>query len=330
MKSFATLIDDPSQIAEVRRAAHKLASDAGFDAASSEKVSIVVTEAGTNLLKHAGRGQILVRAADFNNQIEIEVLALDTGPGIQDFEMCSRDGFSTAGTSGTGLGAISRLSRHCDLYSAPDGGSALLARVAPGSNGHAAGQRDFGVVQIPKPGEEVCGDEWGVQVLAEYKTFLLADGLGHGPDAAKAARDAADMLNNHPDLAPGELIEAVHQALRSTRGAAVATARLDNDRRIITFSGLGNVSAGVFTPGEPVRHMVSINGTAGVDARHIREFTYPWPKGALVILHSDGIGTHWSLHDYPGLAARDPSLIAGVVYRDHGRRNDDATILVSK
>ena len=330
MTSFFVLVDDASRIAEVRRAAHKLAVDAGFDATSSEKVSIVVTEAGTNLLKHAGRGQMFIRAVEFENQIEIEVLALDNGPGIQDVEMCSRDGYSTTGTSGTGLGAIARLSRRCDVYSAPGAGSALLARLAHGSSSRPAGQCDIGIVQIPKPGEEVCGDEWGAYVSAEYKTVLLADGLGHGPDAAKAARCAVEILNNHPDLRPGELIESVHRMLRSTRGAAVAAARLDHDRRIITFAGLGNISAGIFQSDEPLRHMVSINGTAGVDARHIREFTYPWPEGALVILHSDGIGTHWSLQDYPGLATRDPSLIAGVVYRDHARGNDDATIVVSK
>ena len=329
MTSFAALIDHPSRIAEVRRAAHKLAVQAGFDATSSEKVSIVVTEAGTNLLKHAGRGQMFIRAVEFEEQIEIEMLALDNGPGIQDVEMSSRDGYSTTGTSGTGLGAIARLARHWDLYSAPGAGSALLARLAPGSNGRPTGQREIGIVQIPKPGEEVCGDEWGAYVSTEYKTVLLADGLGHGPEAAKAARCAVEILNNHPDLRPGELIETVHQMLRSTRGAAVAAARLDNDQRIITFAGLGNIGGGVYQS-DLVRHMVSINGTAGVDARHIREFTYPWPEGALVILHSDGIGTHWSIQDYPGLATRDPALIAGVIYRDHARGNDDATIVVSK
>ena len=330
MSSFTTLIDDPSKIADLRRAAHRLAADAGFDETSTERVSIVVTEAGTNLLKHAGCGQVVVRAAEFDHQVEIEVLALDNGPGIPDVAMSSQDGYSTTGTSGTGLGAIARLSRQCDVYSTPGAGAALLALLSPGSSRSQMRRRAIGIVQVPKPGEEVCGDECGVYVSDDYNTILLADGLGHGPEAAKAARCAVEVLHNHPDFPPGDLIETTHHALRSTRGAAVAVARLDHDRRIITFAGLGNISAGVFRSDEPARHMVSINGTAGVDVRHIREFTYPWPEQAVVILHSDGIGTHWCLQDYPGLAARDPSLIAGVVYRDHTRRNDDATIVVSK
>jgi len=338
--TFSTRIDDPSQAAEARRKARKLAADAGFDEASVEKVSIVVSEAGTNVLKHAGGGQLLLRVLDSDDRTEddrteIEVIALDSGPGMTDVDACRRDGYSTTGTYGAGLGAIARLSSYCDVYSMPGRGTVLLARVGQSANGHGAGRfavgRDeFGVVQVPKPGEEVCGDQWGVQTSGEHKTLLLADGLGHGPDAAKAAHSAIATLERHPDLAPGDLIEVVHLALRSTRGAAVAAARLDPERRTVTFAGLGNISAKVAAPGEPERHMVSINGTAGVEARTIREFTYPLPEGSLVILHSDGIATHWGLGSYPGLAACHPGLIAGVIYRDHGRRNDDATIVISK
>jgi hypothetical protein len=126
------------------------------------------------------------------------------------------------------------------------------------------------------------------------------------------------------------LIEIVHHALRATRGAAVAVAELDQDRGIMRFAGLGNISATVFAEGEPPRRMVSTNGTAGMEARHIREFSYPWVTGAALIMHSDGIGTHWILSDYPALILRDPAVIAGVLYRDHARRTDDATILVAK
>ena len=330
MTSFATPIDDPSQIAEVRAAARKLAGDMGFDETSAERVAIVLTEAGTNLLKHAGGGRIFVRAIGSNSHTEIEMLALDKGPGMQNVELSSRDGYSTSGTSGTGLGAIARLSHYCDVYSRHGGGTAVLARICSLSARNHAAFNHIGVIQASKPGEEVSGDGWGFQIAAEEKTLLLADGLGHGFDAAKAANAAVEILNRHPGLPPGELIEAVHLALRSTRGAAVAIAKLHEARRIVKFAGLGNVAGLICAHGELARHMVSTNGTAGAEARHIREFTYPWPEGSLVILHSDGIGTHWNLNDYPGLSMRDTALIAGVIYRDHSRGNDDATILVTR
>lgn len=327
---IATRIDDPSQTAEVRRNARRLAAGVGFDEISAENVSIVVSEAGTNVLKHAGSGHLLLRVLDSGDPIEIEVLALDSGPGMADVEACLRDGYSTSDTSGTGLGAISRLSRYCDVYSAPGRGTVLLARIGKSSARYTSKGAEIGVIQVPKPGEEICGDQWGVETSEAHTTVLLADGLGHGPDAAKAANAAIAILENQPNLAPGDLIEAVHLALRSTRGAAVAAARLDRERRIVIFAGLGNISGKIAGLGEPERHMVSTNGTAGVEARNIREFSYPWPEDSLVILHSDGIATHWGLGSYPGLAARDPGLIAGVIYRDHARQNDDATILVLK
>lgn len=337
--TLLTRIDDPSQTSQARRSARRLAVDSGFDEASAERVALVVTEAGTNVLKHAGGGQLLLRDFHSNGRIEIEVLALDSGPGMTDVEACLHDGYSTTGTQGSGLGAIARLSHFCDVYSVRGKGTALLARIAQSAHSHhheadssraPLVENQAGVIQVPKPGEEVCGDQWGIASSDEYITLLMADGLGHGPDAERAARAAVAVLDGRADLPPGALIEEIHHALRPTRGAAVAAARLDCDRRVLTFAGVGNINAKVAVPGDAERHMVSTNGTAGAEARHIREFSYPWPEGSVVILHSDGIATHWGLGNYPGLAARDPALIAGVIYRDHVRRNDDATIVVFK
>jgi hypothetical protein len=60
----------------------------------------------------------------------------------------------------------------------------------------------------------------------------------------------------------------------------------------------------------------------------LQGFTYPLPKGSTVVLQSDGLGTHWNPADYPGLWVKDPSIIAGVLYRDFTRRRDDATVVV--
>jgi hypothetical protein len=60
------------------------------------------------------------------------------------------------------------------------------------------------------------------------------------------------------------------------------------------------------------------------------EFTYPWTSTSLVVLSSDGLVSHWSLDAYPGIASRDASLIAAVLYRDFTRERDDATVVVAK
>jgi hypothetical protein len=73
--------------------------------------------------------------------------------------------------------------------------------------------------------------------------------------------------------------------------------------------------------------MVSMNGTAGQGAARVRAFDYAWEARATLVMASDGLDTRWSLDDYPGLAARDPALIAGVLYRDHTRGRDDVTVV---
>jgi hypothetical protein len=134
------------------------------------------------------------------------------------------------------------------------------------------------------------------------------------------------------DLPLVPLMQAMHAALRSTRGAAVAVARVaasNGPDGTVHFVGVGNI-AGMVWHSDHVHHMVSHSGTLGHEIHRLHEFTYEWPAGALVILASDGISTHLKLEAYPGLARHHPALIAGVLYRDFQRGRDDATVVVLK
>lgn len=333
-ESLSVEVNESSQVGSARRAARKLAVELGFDEGRAEQVAIVVTEASTNLLKHAKSGEILLRAAtetDFPNALEM--IALDKGPGMTDIDRCLRDGFSTAGSPGQGLGAIMRLSADNDIYSVPMKGTAILARFFAGPNstlGKRVPLARVGAVHLPKPGQEVCGDSWGMEQSDGRCTVLMADGLGHGFDARVASLEAVRILHDNAAATPKELLELCHRALRSTRGAAVAVAVMDSNRRILTFAGLGNIAAQICSSAKGSQHLVSANGTAGHYAASIREFTYPWPEDAVLIMHSDGLSTHTGLENYPRLASRDASLTAGVLYRDFRRGNDDATVVVVK
>jgi anti-sigma regulatory factor (Ser/Thr protein kinase) len=336
-ESIRIAVEEGSQTAEARRAARKMAEEQGFDESRAEQVAIVVTEACTNLLKHAGKGEILMtKAEDEGPGAEggLEVLALDRGPGMSDLNRCLRDGFSTGSSAGQGMGAIVRLSSTSDFYTVPEKGTAVLARwsslPAPLSrNGHSR-KLSVGAVNVPKPGEEVCGDSWGMEKSGDRITILMADGLGHGPDAKTAAREAVRMLHVNPDLPPKALLERVHHALRSSRGAAVAAARIDLQRGEILYSGVGNISAHIHSGIKTSQHLVSVNGTAGHNVHSVREFSYAWPEDGLLVLHSDGLATGAALGGYAGLDQREASLIAGVLYRDFNRGHDDATVVVAK
>jgi len=158
---------------------------------------------------------------------------------------------------------------------------------------------------------------------------MVADGLGHGPDAAAAAQKAVQVFHGHAAQSPAEILTKAHLALQATRGAAVAVAEVDRAKKEVRFCGVGNI-AGTILLGEKSHGMVSHNGIVGQGARKIQEFSYPWAAGVLLVLHSDGLATRWSLEAYSGLAVRSPSLIAGVLYRDFNRGRDDVTVIAAK
>jgi hypothetical protein len=180
------------------------------------------------------------------------------------------------------------------------------------------------------PGEEVCGDAFAEDPRADGTSLIVVDGLGHGLSAADAARAAVAAFREAAGRRPAARLERVHQALRSTRGAAVAVADLDLQAQVVRFAGLGNIAGRIVHEAGAVEHMVSQPGTAGHLARSIHEYTYRWPPGAVVVLHSDGVSTRHDLARYPGLTQRHPALIAGVLLRDAGRGRDDATVVVAR
>jgi anti-sigma regulatory factor (Ser/Thr protein kinase) len=321
-------VTDASGAGEARRVATALAARLGFDETGCGKVALVVTEAATNLLKHAGQGEILLRRLERGDAVGLDVLALDRGPGMADPGRCLRDGFSTAGSPGTGLGAIARQADFFDVYSTVPEGTALLARLWARPAPPAEGGLEVAAVHLAKSGEEVCGDGWAVEPREGGALVVVTDGLGHGPAAAQAAREAVRVFREHAAADLPEIVRRIHAALRSTRGAAVAVAEVRLDTRELRFVGVGNISGTVFADGAS-RSVVSHNGTAGVEARRVQEFVYPFPRGAVLVLHSDGLATHWRLERYAGLAARDPALIAGVLYRDFQRGRDDVTVLAA-
>jgi anti-sigma regulatory factor (Ser/Thr protein kinase) len=326
---IALAVQDQSQVAETRRRATEMAGRQGFGDTDTGRVALVATELATNILKHGKSGEVLIGVYGEGPDSGIELVALDKGPGIANLAASLADGYSTAGTAGRGLGAVVRQSHFVDVASWPGAGTAILARLKRGQppEGFSDTSRT-GAVSVPMPGEEVCGDSWSVAVGGDETTLMVADGLGHGPDAAEASVEAVRLFHRFIGHRPPVLLDYIHGGLRATRGAAVSIARVLPASGKVVYAGIGNV-AGVLAVGGELRRMVSMPGTAGHNARKIQAFDYPFTSG-LVILHSDGIASSWTLNRYPNLAARHPTLIAAVLYRDLTRHRDDATVLVAK
>jgi anti-sigma regulatory factor (Ser/Thr protein kinase) len=324
-------LEDSSQAGHARRQALALANLMDFGELRRGQLAIVVTEAAANIAAHAERGELLLLPWRFRDDAGIDVLALDNGKGIADVGQSLEDGYSTAGSAGQGLGAISRLANALQIYSASGIGTALLARVVRESSTADQSASDYavGAVSLAVSGETQCGDAWSVDFTPNRSIYIVADGLGHGPFAAEAAREAVRVFQEGPHLSPVRILTDAHLALAKTRGAAVAIAEILHDKAVVNYAGVGNISGSIYD-GRKTRSMVSMNGTLGHSIGRMQDFSYSWEKSSSLIMHSDGLATRWNMDQYPGLAGRHPALLAGVLYRDFCRKRDDVTILISR
>jgi anti-sigma regulatory factor (Ser/Thr protein kinase) len=323
-------VSEASQAGEARRRASAFAEDLKLTTTQCGEVALVATEMATNLVKHAGRGHIIVQRLPQNGHSGLRIMSVDHGPGIANISQALSDGRSTAGSMGSGLGAIRRVPDAFDLYSVPGEGTVVTAEFWQPGDSHAQHLPiQVGVISEPIRGEEYCGDGWGVQLFVEDALLMVVDGLGHGILAAEAAREAERIVAERGRESLTDLIQDAHSALKKTRGAAFAVARISPSKRLLTYAGVGNIGSSIVGPGSS-RGLASHNGTLGQQMERVQEFTFPWDSDRVLVMHSDGLATRWDLERYPGIWNRHASVIAAVLHRDFNRGRDDVTVLVAK
>jgi anti-sigma regulatory factor (Ser/Thr protein kinase) len=317
-------VHDSTRVRDARVAAEHAAAQAGLDEKRTAAAALVATELATNLLKHAGGGQLLIDvvappalAESRDVAHALQIAAVDHGPGIADVPAALRDGFSTTRSLGAGLGTCQRLADDFGLHSVPGRGTVVLARLGTGvaASGEDSGVRAGGV-NIPFAGAEYSGDAWGWVRADDRVTLMLADGLGHGPEAARASTAAVQALRRSAHLTPAALLRQLEGALGGTRGAAVAVAQVDTRAERLRFAGIGNVGARL-REGDRWRHLMSRPGIVGVH-RHasLREEELAWGADRLLILHSDGLPSRWTPPSDTCPASADPAVTAAVTIRD--------------
>ncbi|WP_462115839.1 ATP-binding protein [Lysobacter xanthus] len=311
-------IDDATQVGAARRIAARLAEFAELPETIAGQLGLVVVELATNLFKHAQRGRLFVRVEGQGEAAVADVVAVDDGPGM-DLERCFHDGFSTFGTSGTGLGAVRRAATLFDAYSDARG-SVLFARL-----GTQPGPRR-GSIAIPLKGELESGDCWQFIATEGGWSAAVVDGLGHGADAAVASRTVAEAHREFP-ASPARCIAAAHERSRATRGSAASVVVHDARDASLVHAGVGNVAVSLVGLQEG-RGVASQNGTVGGVCPAVRETRLDAPPRTLVVMHSDGLSARWSVHAHPGLRSRHPQVVAATLFRDAHRTRDDATVLV--
>lgn len=320
-------VENGTTASAARRAAERLGQQVELPEQRVADLAIITAELTSNLVKHAQEGNLLLRPVRRAGRAGVELVAVDTGPGMADLAQSARDGHSTTGTLGIGLGAITRQASWFDGYSLPGRGTALAVQIwsgpTPGTDWAAALTR-------PITGEQVSGDGYAVRVADGRRQVLVCDGLGHGALAAAASGAAVAAFRSAPAGPPAAVVQQLHRSMSHTRGAALAVAEPDPASGLLRYAGLGNIAAMIVVAGERRRGLVSLPGIAGHQRPVVREYEYPFPPGATLVMQSDGVVDRWDLADYPGLAGRAPLLTAAVLLRDAGIRRDDACVLVAR
>lgn len=340
-------ISDDAEVGAARRALLRYAATLEFSETELAELEIVAQELGTNAVRYATGGGWLHWSSAPGTAPGVELCYWDKGPGIHDLDRAVRDGVSTSGSLGGGLGAIHRLTDEFDVYSTERAatarlslsrrttyGTIILARKWVAASGVARrGPTSFaerlGVWSRPQPGEDANGDAYFVSRHGESTLLAVVDGLGHGRGAQIASRAALDVLEGWRGEPLDDIFYAVHDALRATRGGVMGACVVNHQEETFHYAGVGNVEVRVFDAPQPVRP-VSVNGTLGARLSGVRVWSHPWAEGATIVMATDGISASWDIASYPGLLRKNPQLLAGVLLRDFGRDSDDATVLVAR
>ena len=328
-QSVALKLGDASRVGEARRLAMSFGARARLGESEQGNLSIAVTEIATNTVNHGGGGELLLRMLEEDGRSGVEALFVDSGPGIASLAEAFRDGYSTSGTMGTGLGAARRLVHEFDLHSAPGAGTLVVLRVWKAGPLKRSERLRIGSVCLPVTGETESGDAWASLSSGTRTLLLMVDGLGHGASAAEAANLAVSIFRTNASRNASELLVLLHLGLRPTRGAAVAVAEIDTGRGTVDYAAVGNIAGRLLTTAG-TRAMVSQNGIVGHQARPAPAFTYPWTSDTTLVMHSDGLKNQWKPDAYPGILRRDPALLAGLLYRDFARERDDSSVVVCR
>jgi hypothetical protein len=244
-----------------------------------------------------------------------------------------KDGVSTSGTLGHGLGAIARLSNVSQIYSLPGWGTIAYAMISTKEAKFARKSTlevDVKALCLNKPREIVCGDGYRIKRTDHETKIFFGDGLGHGENAKAAVDAAGEYFLESEESNPVEIIRSMHERVRKTRGLVAAVAVFDNKNLQWKVCGVGNILVRIYT-GIQYKNYMSYNGTIGLNIPNsLNASAFAVEKNQHLIMCSDGIRSRWDVSQYPAIFKYDNIVLAAALYRDFNRGNDDSSVLIAK
>ncbi len=315
------------------RAAKEMAGIIGFDDKAIEEISLVAKELATNLIRHAGGGELQFSAISENRINGLQIVSKDRGPGIPSADEALADGYSTGGSLGYGLGTVNRLMDELDIKSSIglEHGTVIICSkwIRPAALEHFNCPLDIGAATRPHPGMNQNGDAYFIKTWQDGALVGVIDGLGHGQFAHKASQKAFQYLSNHYDRPLPEIFRGVGSNCRATRGVVMALVRFDWVNAMLSFASIGNIEIRAIGGRDKYNFPVR-RGILGINAPPPQVSTEKWSRDTMLVLHSDGVASHWSWEEFRHLTDRSATTIARELLNKLGKDHDDATVVVVK
>lgn len=325
---------DRSYLAILKKEIHKLAIQGGFESKKLAEIDIIVSEMGSNLVKHATGGEMLACVQQTGDGVTLDLISLDNGPGMMDPEKMLLDGASTTKTLGHGLGSIRRLSDTFEIYSRKEWGTIILSRVHKKNARIPKAKKELlqlSALLVAKPGETFSGDGCYSMTEKDGTTrILVADGLGHGAEANHAVKEAISAFRNYESDSPADILRHLHKAIKRTRGLVATVVIYFPREKIWRLCGIGNIGTR-FIGHQQAKSYVPYNGIIGhhipgtLNNQELSQTDYDQ-----VMLCSDGIRSRWEHAKNPSIQKYDLAVQAATIYKDFGRRTDDMSVVIGR
>jgi hypothetical protein len=206
-------------------------------------------------------------------------------------------------------------------------------------NSHATGLSrelvEFGVSVSTCAGEQVCGDHHLIASCAGSTLIAIADGGGHGAEAAQASKLALCTMQTHLSNDLGSLVKRCHEALRRTRGAAIGVARVDWTSGTLSWLGVGNI-VGVLirrteAEGARAEPLLVRAGCVGYRLPGLHCAVAAISSGDLLVMATDGL-SHGFADPLTNacIANMHPERIAEWIMTRYAKPGDDALVLAAR
>ncbi len=329
------VIGSSAEVITIRRIAKEMAQEICFNERVCEEIVLVVSELASNILKYANRGVVTLTPVLLDHQKGLMIEALDQGPGFNE-DNALKNGFSTSGTLGVGLGAVNRMMDEFDIFTHENGqpGTRIVCKRWIYNKPHSGRECpfDFGIVSHAKPGEHVNGDAFVVKQGYNSSLAAVIDGVGHGFLAQQAALTARHYVESHSELSLTDIFRGVDRACRSTRGVVMALAVFDWDAMTLTFASVGNIEVKVLgtEPHNEKFKFIVRRGIVGKNAPAPVITENKWRRGYVLALHSDGLSTQWNWDDFAHYADRPAQFLAEQIHQALKKSHDDSTLIIVK